>query len=45
MWCPWNHHSKGQGCGITPVVIKASAGAAAHLPIARVVNIANAIEP
>lgn len=30
--------------GITPVVIKASAGAAAHLPIARVVNIAAAID-
>jgi len=30
--------------GITPVVVKASAGAAAHLPIARVVNIAAAIE-
>jgi len=29
---------------ITPVVVKASAGAAAHLPIARVVNIAAAIE-
>ncbi|MGZ3591488.1 MAG: 23S rRNA (guanosine(2251)-2'-O)-methyltransferase RlmB, partial [Thermodesulfobacteriota bacterium] len=30
--------------GITPVVVKASAGAAAHLPIARVVNIAATIE-
>ena len=30
--------------GITPVVIKASAGAAAHLPIARVVNIAATID-
>ncbi len=30
--------------GITPVVVKASAGAVAHLPIARVVNIAAAIE-
>jgi 23S rRNA (guanosine2251-2'-O)-methyltransferase len=30
--------------GITPVVVKASAGAAAHLPIARVANIAAAIE-
>jgi 23S rRNA (guanosine2251-2'-O)-methyltransferase len=30
--------------GITPVVVKASAGAAAHLPIARVVNIVAAIE-
>ena len=29
---------------ITPVVVKASAGAAAHLPIARVVNIAATIE-
>ena len=30
--------------GITPAVMKASAGAAAHLPIARVVNIAAAID-
>ena len=30
--------------GITPVVVKASAGAASHLPIARVVNIAATIE-
>jgi 23S rRNA (guanosine2251-2'-O)-methyltransferase len=30
--------------GITPVVVKASAGAAAHLPIARVVNLAAAID-
>ena len=30
--------------GITPVVIKASAGAAAHLPIARVVNIAATVD-
>jgi 23S rRNA (guanosine2251-2'-O)-methyltransferase len=30
--------------GITPVVIKASAGAAVHLPIARVVNIATTID-
>ena len=30
--------------GITPVVVKASAGATAHLPIARVVNIAATIE-
>ncbi len=35
---------KDRAVGITPVVIKASAGAAAHLPIARVVNIANTIE-
>jgi 23S rRNA (guanosine2251-2'-O)-methyltransferase len=31
---------KDRAVGITPVVIKASAGAAAHMPIARVVNIA-----
>jgi 23S rRNA (guanosine2251-2'-O)-methyltransferase len=31
---------KDRSVGITPVVVKASAGAAAHLPIARVVNIA-----
>jgi len=30
--------------GITPVVVKASAGATAHLPIARMVNIAATIE-
>ncbi len=30
--------------GVTPVVVKASAGAVAHLPIARVVNIAATIE-
>jgi 23S rRNA (guanosine2251-2'-O)-methyltransferase len=30
--------------GITPVVMKASAGAAAHLPIARVVNLARTID-
>lgn len=30
--------------GITPTVIKASAGAAAYLPIARVVNLANTLE-
>jgi 23S rRNA (guanosine2251-2'-O)-methyltransferase len=36
--------SKDRSVGITPVAVKASAGAAAHLPIARVVNLANAIE-
>jgi 23S rRNA (guanosine2251-2'-O)-methyltransferase len=35
---------KDRSVGITPVVVKASAGAAAHLPIARVVNIAATIE-
>jgi 23S rRNA (guanosine2251-2'-O)-methyltransferase len=35
---------KDRSVGITPVVIKASAGAAAHLPIARVVNIATAVD-
>jgi 23S rRNA (guanosine2251-2'-O)-methyltransferase len=35
---------KDRSVGITPVVIKASAGAAAHLPIARVVNIATTID-
>jgi 23S rRNA (guanosine2251-2'-O)-methyltransferase len=35
---------KDRAVGITPVVIKASAGAAAHLPIARVVNIAATID-
>ncbi len=35
---------KDRSVGITPVVIKASAGAAAHLPIARVVNIAATID-
>ncbi len=35
---------KDRAVGITPVVIKASAGAAAHLPIVRVVNIANTID-
>lgn len=35
---------KDRSVGMTPVVIKASAGAAAHLPIARVVNIAATIE-
>ena len=36
--------SKDRSVGITPVVVKASAGAAAHLPIARVVNLADTIE-
>jgi 23S rRNA (guanosine2251-2'-O)-methyltransferase len=36
--------SKDRSVGITPVVVKASAGAAAHLPIARVVNLANTVE-
>lgn len=35
---------KDRAAGITPVVIKASAGAVSHLPIVRVVNIANTIE-
>jgi 23S rRNA (guanosine2251-2'-O)-methyltransferase len=35
---------KDRSVGITPAVIKASAGAAAHLPIARVVNIATTID-
>jgi 23S rRNA (guanosine2251-2'-O)-methyltransferase len=35
---------KDRAVGITPVVVKASAGAAAHLPIARVVNIAATID-
>jgi 23S rRNA (guanosine2251-2'-O)-methyltransferase len=35
---------KDRAVGITPAVIKASAGAAAHLPIARVVNIAATID-
>ena len=35
---------KDRSVGITPVVIKASAGATAHLPITRVVNIAATID-
>ena len=35
---------KDRAVGITPAVIRASAGATAHLPIVRVVNIANTIE-
>ena len=35
---------KDRAVGMTPVVIKASAGAAAHLPIARVVNLAMTID-
>jgi len=35
---------KDRAVGITPAVIKASAGAAAHLSIARVVNIAATID-
>ena len=35
---------KDRSAGITPVVIKASAGAVAHLPIARVVNIAATVD-
>ncbi len=35
---------KDRAVGITPVVVRVSAGATAHLPIVRVVNIANAIE-
>ena len=35
---------KDRAVGITPAVVKASAGAAAHLPIARVINIATTLE-
>ncbi len=35
---------KDRAVGITPVVIKASAGATSHLPMVRAVNIANTIE-
>jgi 23S rRNA (guanosine2251-2'-O)-methyltransferase len=35
---------KDRSVGITPVVVKASAGAAAYLPIARVVNVAATID-
>ena len=35
---------KDRAVGITPVVIKASAGASAHLPVARIVNIATTID-
>jgi 23S rRNA (guanosine2251-2'-O)-methyltransferase len=35
---------KDRAVGITPAVVKASAGATAHLPIAKVVNIAAAID-
>jgi 23S rRNA (guanosine2251-2'-O)-methyltransferase len=35
---------KDRAVGITPAVIKASAGAIAHLPISRVINIANMID-
>jgi 23S rRNA (guanosine2251-2'-O)-methyltransferase len=35
---------KDRAVGITPVVIRASAGAIAHLPIVRVVNIASTLE-
>ncbi len=35
---------KDRAVGITPVVMKASAGAAVHLPIARVVNVASTID-
>jgi 23S rRNA (guanosine2251-2'-O)-methyltransferase len=35
---------KDRSVGMTPAVVKASAGAAAHLPIARVVNIATTIK-
>lgn len=35
---------KDRSVGMTPAVVKASAGAAAHLPIARVVNIAATID-
>ncbi len=35
---------KDRAVGITPVVVKASAGATAHLPIAKVTNLSRAIE-
>ena len=35
---------KDRSVGMTPAVVKASAGASAHLPIARVVNIASTID-
>lgn len=35
---------KDRAVGITPVVVKSSAGATAHLPVARVVNIANTVD-
>ena len=35
---------KDRAVGITPAVVKASAGATAHLPVARVVNIASTID-
>ncbi len=35
---------KDRAVGITPVVVKASAGAVAHLPVIRVTNLANALE-
>ena len=35
---------KDRAVGITPAVVKASAGATAHLPIAKVVNIATTID-
>jgi 23S rRNA (guanosine2251-2'-O)-methyltransferase len=35
---------KDRAVGITPVVIKASAGAVAHMPVARVVNIAMTVD-
>ncbi|MGB9628755.1 MAG: 23S rRNA (guanosine(2251)-2'-O)-methyltransferase RlmB, partial [Thermodesulfobacteriota bacterium] len=35
---------KDRAVGVTPVVAKASAGAVAHLPIGRVINIANTID-
>jgi 23S rRNA (guanosine2251-2'-O)-methyltransferase len=35
---------KDRAVGVTPAVVKTSAGATAHLPIARVVNIANTVD-
>lgn len=35
---------KDRAAGLTPVAIKASAGAAAHLPVARVTNLARALD-
>ncbi|MGC4116589.1 MAG: 23S rRNA (guanosine(2251)-2'-O)-methyltransferase RlmB [Myxococcales bacterium] len=36
--------AKDRAVGVTPVVVKASAGAIAHLPIARVTNLSRALE-
>jgi 23S rRNA (guanosine2251-2'-O)-methyltransferase len=36
--------TKNSTCGVTPAVEKTSAGASAHIPVARVINLTNAIE-